>query len=162
MISNNIKLRTSLLPGDPAVIKQITESTGFFRSDEIEVAVELASERIEKGPDSGYEFVFAQFGDQVAGYICFGLIPCSLISYDLYWIATDKAFQNRGVGKALLQKCEEVVCSRGGKNIYIETSAKQQYQPTQEFYTRNGYILKYQYEDFYDMGDDKLVYLKRL
>lgn len=159
-MSNNKILRTDIKATDPSAIEQIVNSTGFFRPDEIKVAVELADERLEKGADSGYEFVFAEIDRQVAAYVCFGLIPCSLISYDLYWIATHRDFQGHGLGKLLLQKCEEIVKSMGGKSIYIETSGKELYAPTQGFYLRNGYQLKVRMEDFYDVGDDKLVYVK--
>jgi ribosomal protein S18 acetylase RimI-like enzyme len=162
MKKEQIILRTDIKADDPQAIERIVSSTGFFRPDEIKVAVELAEERLEKGIESGYEFVFAEIDNQVVAYTCFGLIPCSLISYDLYWIATNKDFQGRGLGKLLLQKAEEMVLRMGGKSIYIETSGKDLYAPTQGFYLRNGYLLKVRMDDFYEEGDDKLVYVKRV
>ena len=162
MNSNNIRIRAEVIAGDVSAIERIVLSTGFFRPDEIKVAVELVEERLEKGLESGYEFVFAEVGDEVAAYACFGLIPCSLISYDLYWIATNKKFQNMGLGKLLLEKAEAIVRINGGKAIYIETSSKPIYNPTREFYFRNGYQLKARFEDFYDIGDDKLLFCKKV
>jgi ribosomal protein S18 acetylase RimI-like enzyme len=100
-------------------------------------------------------------GETVA-YSCYGLIPCTLHSYDLYWIATHKDFMNKGIGRALLRETENAIWKSGGTGIYVETSSKDQYSPTRAFYDNNGYILKARYEDFYDRGDDKCVYIKRV
>lgn len=161
-ITGNISLRTSVKKQDPAAVHEIVSSTGFFRPDEIEVAVELVNERLDKGKSSGYEFVFAEIDGRVAAYSCFGLIPCSLVSWDLYWIATGKDFQNHGLGKMLLGRTEEIIREAGGKTIYIETSSKPLYEPTRAFYLRNGCTIKVRMEDFYDMGDDKIVFCKKL
>jgi len=159
---DKIILRSELKPGDPDAVRDIISSTGFFRPDEVEVAVELVEERLTKGRESGYEFVFAELDGRVAAYSCFGLIPCSLVSWDLYWIATGKDFQNHGLGKMLLARTEEIIRKAGGKTIYIETSSKPLYEPTREFYLRNGCTIKVSMEDFYDEGDDKIVFCKKL
>ena len=49
-----------------------------------------------------------------------------------------------------------------GRRIYIETSAKPQYEPTRSFYVRCGYVEEARFRDFYAPGDDKLVYGKSL
>jgi ribosomal protein S18 acetylase RimI-like enzyme len=149
-------------PKDPARIKEIVSSTGFFRDDEIHVAVELVEEWLAKGEASGYEFLFAEVDGETVAYSCYGLIPCTLHSYDLYWIATHKDFMNKGIGRALLRETEKAIWGSGGIGIYVETSSKDQYAPTRAFYEKNGYILKARYEDFYDRGDDKVVYIKRV
>jgi ribosomal protein S18 acetylase RimI-like enzyme len=138
----------------------IVTSTGFFRDDEIPVAAELAEERLEKGTASGYEFLFAEIAGETVAYSCYGLIPCTLHSYDLYWIATHLDYMNRGIGKRLLQETEKAIFSSGGHAIYVETSSKEQYAPTRAFYENNHYLLQARFENFYAPGDDKLVYVK--
>ncbi|MFA6129158.1 MAG: GNAT family N-acetyltransferase [Bacteroidales bacterium] len=155
-------LRSKVLPSDPATVEQIVVSSGFFRPDEVPVAVELVAEGLEKGRDSGYEFVFAEVNGRTAAYACFGLIACTLYSYDLYWIATHEDFRGQGLGKILLNEVEKAVQSLGGKSIYIETSCLPKYEPTRLFYLKNNYIEKVRFEDFYTDGDDKVVYYKRL
>jgi ribosomal protein S18 acetylase RimI-like enzyme len=157
----SISLRTEVRQDDPNIITDIVRSTGFFREDEIRIASELAEERQEKGVASGYEFLFAEKDGRTVAYSCYGLIPCTLHSYDLYWIATHKDFMNQGIGRYLLAKTEEAIFTSGGSGIYVETSSKEQYAPTRAFYERNHYILKARLEDFYDRGDDKLIYVKK-
>ena len=158
--------RTEPTPDDIAAVRRIVTSTGFFRADEIDVAVELVEERLAEGlTASGYHFVFADRakdqGGGAIGYACFGPIPCSLTSWDLYWIAVDARAQRGGLGRALLAAAEDAVRAQGGKAVYIETSAKPQYQATRAFYEACGYVLEHVFADFYEPGDGKAVYSKR-
>lgn len=160
MTTENISFRTNVKFEDIETVTDIVRSTGFFREDEILVARELVEERFHKGEESGYEFIFADIEGKTIAYSCFGLIPCTLKSYDLYWIATHNDYRGKGIGGVILKKTEEAVNSLGGKTIYVETSSKEQYISTRMFYEKNDYLLKARFEDFYDIGDDKCVYVK--
>ncbi len=159
-INKEYTLRNNPKPEDITRVREIVTSTGFFRDDEIEIAVELIEERIKLGEASGYEFLFVDHNGEAIAYSCFGLIPCSLISYDLYWIVTHNEFRNKGIGKELMKATEQAIREIGGRTIVVETSSKVQYIPTQKFYEKTDYQLKARFEDFYDYGDDKLVYIK--
>ena len=137
-------------------------STGVFSPVEIDVAVELLEERLEKGPPSGYHFIFAEQAGRTLGYACYGPIALTAGSYDLYWIAVDKSSQGQKVGQLLLAKAEDLIRSAGGRQIYIETSNRPQYAPTRKFYLRCGYRQEALLKDFYAPGDDKVIYAKQV
>jgi ribosomal protein S18 acetylase RimI-like enzyme len=160
--NHQLTIRTSPVPADIERIRQMVDATGFFRPDETLVAVELVEDRLERGLVSGYQFFFAELGDELVGYTCFGQIACSLLSWDLYWIVTKKEYQGQGFGGSLLKLTEDEIKKQGGKNVVIETSSKELYTSTQQFYYKNGYELKARFTDFYDYGDDKLVYIKQV
>ncbi|MEZ5196318.1 MAG: GNAT family N-acetyltransferase [Bacteroidales bacterium] len=162
MKTSDLRIRYRIKPGDVDHIEEIVESTGFFREDEIIVACELPEERLTKGLESGYEFVFIEHNGKPIAYSCFGLIPCTLVSYDLYWIVTHNDYRGNGVGSMLINETEKQIKALGGKTIYVETSSKPQYLPTRMFYEKNQYLLKTTFEDFYDVGDNKLVYIKKV
>jgi GNAT superfamily N-acetyltransferase len=161
-MSDPISLRYDLQPADPEHIRAVTESTGVFSPVEIEIAVELADERLAKGPASGYHFVFAERDGQVCGYTCYGPIALTVGSYDLYWIAVAKSAQGLGLGRLLLEKTEQRIQASGGRRIYIETSTRPPYAPTRAFYERCGYHLEVVLEDFYASGDGKAIYVKAI
>ncbi|HSV89428.1 MAG TPA: GNAT family N-acetyltransferase [Bacteroidales bacterium] len=158
----NLIMRKGVLPGDRENIREITESTGFFRPDEVDVAVELADEALLKGTDSGYHFIIAEIDGKGMGFACYGHIACTIGSYDLYWIAVSEDFRGRGVGQLLLKSVETDVAALNGRKIYIETSSLEKYIPTQKFYKSAGYQLEAILEDFYQKGDNKLVFSKNL
>lgn len=156
----NYKYRTTVYASDIDTVGDIVKSTGFFNEEEISVAKELVEETILKGEDSGYEFIFTETDNRVIAYVCFGRIPCTKHSYDLYWIVTHKDFQALGIGKMLMNEFEDQMKLRGAHGIYVETSSKNQYLPTRKFYEKMNYLEKAHFEHFYDQNDGKVVYVK--
>jgi len=59
-----ISVRRNVLLSDTHHVESIVRSTQFFREDEVQVAVELVEERLRKGSESGYEFIFAEIGGE--------------------------------------------------------------------------------------------------
>jgi ribosomal protein S18 acetylase RimI-like enzyme len=162
MKTNEFNFRTTPVAEDIKSIRDIVESTGFFRADEIDIAVELIEDRLDRGKSSGYEFLFACQNGKPVAYCCYGLIPCTIKSYDLYWIAVHNSYRGTGIGSYLLKLTEKEIASAGGYGVYVETSSRDQYLSTRKFYEKNNYKLKACFEDFYDDDDDKIVYFKCL
>jgi ribosomal protein S18 acetylase RimI-like enzyme len=158
VMSSQVKFRTEPIPEDVENVRELVVSTSFFQDYEIPVAVELVEERLAKGLESGYLFIFAEIDGKTVAYACFGEIPCTKGSYDFYWMATHIDYQRKGIGKQLMRGVEEQVKSLGGRAIYIETSSKEQYAPTRKLYENYGYNLDAVFKDFYEIGDDKCVY----
>jgi GNAT superfamily N-acetyltransferase len=155
-----ISFRYDPVPEDCRAVREIVASSGFFNLSEIEIAVELVEERLEFGESSDYFFVFAERGEAVAGYTCYGPIAGTESSFDLYWIAVDQRRRSEGLGRALMQETERIVRDAGGRRIYAETSGRAQYEPTRRFYERLGFTRETQLRDFYAPGDDKVFYVK--
>lgn len=155
-------LRTAPADGDPRRVGSLTAATGFFRPEEVAIAVELVEERLAKGAASGYDFVFAEDGEELVGYACSGPIPLTRASHDLYWIAVRPGRQGRGIGRLLLAEVEARVRSAGGRRIYVDTSTRPQYAPTRAFYLGCGYRLAAELPDFYAPGDGKAIFCKEL
>ena len=143
---------------DVESVKEIVTSTNFFQDHEIPVAVELVQERLEKGLESGYRFIFASIEGKTIAYACYGEIPCTKGSYDLYWIVTHNDYRGKGIGKELMAEVERQIKGIGGRVIYIETSSKAHYEPTRKFYENYGCVTEAVLKDFYDQGDHKYIY----
>lgn len=154
--------RKMVVPSDITSVGQILKSTGFFKPHEIDVALELIEDRLKNGECCGYQFCFLEIEGRTAAYGCYGEIPCTIKNYDLYWLAVDGYLRGKGLGKVLLEKIESDIKLHGGRGIYAETSNKAQYAPTVGFYESSGYQNIAVFEDFYDIGDDKVVYFKKI
>ena len=158
----SISFREDVRASDCKDIRRIVSSSGFFSRGEIETAVELVEERLTRGDASGYHFLIAEWSGRMVGYTCFGPIPCTQASYDLYWIAVDDGCRGRGLGKAILKRTEDLIAGRGGLRIFVETSSRDQYEPTRAFYRNCGYREEARLEEFYAPGDDKVIFVKSL
>ena len=154
--------RGEVRPRDPDAVRRLVVGTGFFNPAEVEVAVELVQERLERGAASGYEFLFAEHERDVLGYACYGAIPGTAASYDLYWIVVAAEAQGEGIGKALLAECEARIRRSGGRRLYVETASREQYAPTRAFYEGAGYRQEALLVDFYAPGDGKVIFVKAL
>jgi GNAT superfamily N-acetyltransferase len=155
-----ITIRTSVERADVERIRSITESTGFFYPEEVDTAVELIEDRLDKGPRCGYHFLFAEEEGRTVGYTSYGPIACTRTSFDLYWIVVAGSFRGKGLGKRLLEESERAIQKLGGNRVYIETSMRPLYEPTRGFYIARGYAPVAVLEDFYAPGDAKVIYLK--
>jgi ribosomal protein S18 acetylase RimI-like enzyme len=155
-----------LVAADRSGVFRILENAGNFTPEEVATALELIDEWLELGEHSGYlTYVLeAKEGDatSVLGYVTFGPTPLTESTFDLYWIAVDKLKHRGGVGKRLLKFTEEEIVRRGGKMLLIETSSQETYGGTIQFYERTGYELVGKIPEYYKVGDDKLIFAKRL
>ncbi len=157
-----VSFRKEVKTEDLVNVKRIIESSGFFHSFEIPIAVELVDERLINGADSGYNFVFAEMDHKTIAYSCYGEIPCTVGSFDLYWIAVHNDFRGKGIGEALIKQTEEEIKRNGGRGIYVETSSRDLFLPTRKFYEKTGYKPEATIKGFYAVDDDKIIYVKRL
>jgi GNAT superfamily N-acetyltransferase len=157
--------RTTLRQADAAAVHALVRDTGFFSEEEQQVAVELVEERLAKGAASGYEFVFADAADnpgELLAYACYGPVPATASSYDLYWIAVAPSQQGKGLGGSLLREVERCALESGASQMFLDTSGRAQYAPTRAFYLRMGYRVAGTLEDFFAAGDAKVIFAKRL
>lgn len=157
-----VAFRQDLLPSDGAAVRCIAESTGYFSGAEIAIAVELVDERLSRGEESGYRFLFTETGGNIIGFSCFGPVPATLSSFDLYWIVVRHDFQGQGAGRKLLAMTELSIKGAGGRRVYADTSARDQYEPTRRFYESQGYRQAAFLPDFYAPGDGKIIYVKAI
>jgi ribosomal protein S18 acetylase RimI-like enzyme len=158
----HMEWRESVSEADILAVRGLTEDTGYFTAEEIDIAVELVEERLRKGKASDYEFILLEPADRLAAYACYGRSPGTDSSWDLYWIVVSPGMQRRGVGSALLDRVEARIAESGGGLVWVDTSSTDKYAPTQTFYERAGFRRTAVLEDFYRAGDSKLIYVKRV
>jgi D-alanine-D-alanine ligase len=161
-MQTNVSFRYTCTPQDIPDVRQLVSATGFFNEAEVELAAELVAEWLSKGKASGYGFVFVNLEGRLAGYSCYGPIPCSASSFDLYWIAVHPDFQKKGLGKVIFNETEHLIREAGGTRMYVDTSQRPQYHDTQAFYEHCGLKVVAVLEDFYALGENKVIYAKSL
>ena len=154
-------MRTDVRRTDADEVRRITAATGMFRPDEVDIAVELIEDGLQKGAASDYRFRFVDGPEGLLGYACYGRVPCTVAAWDLYWIAVDPGTQGQGIGKRLMAQVELDIAAAGGTGIYVDTAGRDDYAPTRGFYAACGYDIAATFPDFYAPGDAKVVFVKR-
>ena len=151
-----------LEPKDRVAVETLLHATAVFRADEIDVAMEVFDSYLAK-PGQDYSAVGAFTpGGGLLGFYVVGPTPCTLGTWDLYWIAVTPDAQGRGVGTALIKEVERRLTRSRARQLIIETSSRPPYDPTRAFYLRHGYGEVARVPDFYEPGDDRVIYSKNL
>ncbi|MBM4160985.1 MAG: GNAT family N-acetyltransferase [Ignavibacteria bacterium] len=142
---------------------ELLRATEVFKEEEVSIALELMEVVAEEKDQRDYAIcTFVDDSDTVRGYYCVGRTPLTVSTFDLYWIAVDPRMHGQGIGKQLLQHCEQYVKAVGGTLIIAETSSQAKYDSTRRFYEHQHYTEASRIKGYYSPGDDLVVYTKNL
>lgn len=83
-------------------------------------------------------------------------------TYNLYLIAVRKEAQGKGVGRKIMTHVEELLLQQGARVLLVETSGLAEFELTREFYDKCQYHREAVIRDFYQEGEDKVVFWKKL
>jgi D-alanine-D-alanine ligase len=150
-----------LSAADRGRIEEITRAVGLFREDEIPVALEVFDEAVREGGSQSYTAIGSDVDGRLVGWICWGPTPCTLGTYDLYWMAVEPALQGAGFGTALVLEMERRLTGLA-RLIVVETAGRPDFAATRAFYEARGYRAAATIPDFYAQGDDQVVYVKNV
>lgn len=155
-------LRDRLQPSDRDAIGRILQAAGAFRPEEIAIGLELVDESLHPGPSTDYQWRLAEQDGCVVGFACFGPVPLTEGTFDLYWIAILPQARGAGVADTLDDAVTQAVRNASGRLLLAETSSTPPYEAARRFYRRRGYDVVERIADFYRAGDDRLTFGKRL
>jgi ribosomal protein S18 acetylase RimI-like enzyme len=163
-------------------VAEILRSTENFREEEVDVALELFDESFA-GEDYEFLGVFHResgMGNResmdpevvpipdslfpipaLLGFACFGRSMDTDRTFDLYWIAVDRAAQGTGCGTVLLSEVERRLEALHARMLVVETSSRSDYTATRSFYLRRGYVEAARVREFYAPEDDRIILTKR-
>lgn len=83
-------------------------------------------------------------------------------TWNLLLIAVHPERQGEGHGSALLHSVEAKLIELGGRMLIIETSGLAGFEAQRGFYRKCGYEEEARIRDFYESGNDKVVFRKIL
>ncbi len=151
-----------LTPADRPVITSFLKRISEFAPDELPVAEEVLDDSLDESHESGYFTIVALKNGRPVGYVTYGNTPLSKGNWEIYWVAVDPSEQGQGIGQELLLRTEKAIKERAGWQITLETSSTPLYEKTRRFYKKCGYTEIARIPDFYDRGDDLVIFYKKL
>jgi GNAT superfamily N-acetyltransferase len=142
---------------DLPALKTVVDSTGLFPAE----MLDGMTDPYLSGADSADRWLTLDDGEPVGvAYVA----PERMTSgtWNLYLIAVRADRQGRGYGARLLGRVERELAGRGERVLLVETSGWPSFERVRLFYERCGYEQEARIRDFYQAGEDKIVFRKAL
>jgi ribosomal protein S18 acetylase RimI-like enzyme len=148
-------------PEDTAAVLGLAVASGLFPADATgEVAGVLASAlNGELGPD--HVWLTDDDGGPV-GVAYYAPERLTAGTWNLYMLAVHPDRQRQGRGAALVRHVERDLTQRGARLLLIETSGLGTFERTRAFYRALGYEEEARIREFYNAGEDKVIFRKAL
>lgn len=140
----------------------IAASSPAFKPSEINILSEVIDDYIKK-PDDDYIIIDEMIDNKEAGFVVFGSASLTDYAWDIYWLAVDKAYQRKGLGKKLIKSTVDYALKKADKAILrIEASGRATNEKVLAFYQALGFIEGGRIPDFYSDKDDLVIYYKNV
>lgn len=153
-INTNIR---PVLPEDLPALKAIIDANGLFPSDMLD---DMLSDYFNNKNTSDFWFTY-QDNKPVAIAYC---APERMTegTWNLYLIAVHPDYQGKGFGTSMLHYIEQLLAARGERILLVETSGLENFERTRSFYRQCGYEEEARIREFYQAGEDKIIFRKSL
>ncbi len=109
-----------------------------------------------------------ELDDSVIGVTGFRRVPATDNTAWLSWTYVDQLHTGKGYGKLMVERLLETLTQAEARKIFVKVSnyedpeAGKIYQRAHDMYQRLGFELELTNKDFYDEGEDQLIYGKLL
>jgi ribosomal protein S18 acetylase RimI-like enzyme len=122
--------------------------------------------RVEIGGQLGSDqarFLVAEVGGKVVGVMGYHVDPWKVPDiFWAVWLFVDIARRRQGVATRLYSVIEQELVARGCRKIYLDVGTKANYQAAIAFHLSNGFELEGYLRDFWEDGEDFLIFGKHL
>jgi ribosomal protein S18 acetylase RimI-like enzyme len=147
-------------PGDVAPLVTLTDATGFFRPIEVKTLREVLDDYFTEEQANSHRCVTCEKDGTLLGFAYYAPAALTERAWQLWWIVVRTDLHGRGVGSELLRYVEDDLVRSQARVLFIDTSSQPRYAPTRRFYLKHGYEQHAVLKDFYDAGDDMVVFRK--
>ncbi|MEN9519182.1 MAG: hypothetical protein RLZZ381_1770 [Cyanobacteriota bacterium] len=147
----------AVTPNDLPDLKAVIKANDLFPSDMLD---EMISGYFNNESESEFWFTYEDHKPVAIAYCA----PERMTegTWNLYLIAVHPDYQGQGLGTSILQYIEQMLAARGERILLVETSSLETFEGTREFYRQCGYDQEARIREFYQAGEDKIVFRKLL
>lgn len=150
------------VPADTPAIARVAIDAGMFAVEDEGFLEQMMVDYFATGEAQGQGFLVHDDADGLLGLAYYQPKTAADRVWDLTMIAVQPGRQGTGLGTALLRQVEDILRGDGQRLLLVETSASAQFDPARAFYRGNGYDEEARIRDYWEPGDDLIVFRKDL
>lgn len=140
---------------DLAALVALIDATGLFPGA---MLPDMAAPHLTT---DGSGALWLVFDDGSVGGVAYAVPePMTDRTWNLLLIAVDPRRQRDGIGAALIGAIERLLVDRAARLLLVETSGLPEFDGTHAFYDRLGFAREARIANFYQAGEDKIIFTK--
>lgn len=140
-----------------ASLLAIIKASGQFDSDALSHVASTLDAHFENPTDAIW--LTALDGEPVGVAYC-APEPVTSGTWNLLLLWMKDGFEGKGFGKAVVSEVEKILRERKARLLIVETSQLPEFESARTFYNNYGFQLEAEVKNFFDAGDNKLIYTK--
>lgn len=147
---------------DTEALISLCQITGLFQPNELKELSSMLSAYFEDSLDGKHKWLTDEEDGELIGVAYYAEETFAYGVSNLLLIAVHPDHQREGRGTELLRHVEEELKRKGERLLIIETSGLDSFETTRAFYRKNGYDEEARIREYYNPGEDKIVFRKAL
>ena len=148
----------AVVAADIEELKKVVDSSELFPSEYLE---EMISNYLTNKDTEDIWFTYTDENKAIAVGYC---VPEKLTegTYNLLAIGVSKEYQRKGIAQKMMLYIENQLKFKGARLLIVETSSDDAQIGARNLYSKIEYSQAATIKDFWQDGEDKIVFLKRL
>lgn len=138
-------------------LKAVIDATGLFPAEMLDA---MTAEYLDNGSSRDLWLTVDEDGLVAVAYCAPERMTQG--TWNLLLIAVHPARQGQGLGARLTGHIESTLAASGERVLLVETSGLPEFERTRAFYRKLGYAEEARIRDFYQAGEDKIIFHKAL
>ena len=149
-------------PDDAATVVDIAVDSGLFPAEAAHVVEKMMNDYFATRREEGHACVVDDGDGEPLAVAYYEPAVAADRTWYLTMIAVRAAGQGTGRGGALMQHVEDDLRARRQRLLLVETSGTVGFERTRNFYKRCAYHEEARVRDYYEPGDDMVLFRKDL
>lgn len=150
------------IQSDRLELMAVVEASGLLPPDGLEEVDSMLADYFAGNLDQDHFWIVDDNGIGPVGVAYYTPERMTDGTWNLYLIVVHPNCQREGRGTAQVRYVEQTLAEHGERLLLVETSGLASFEPTRAFYRKCGFDEEARIREFYQAGEDKIVFRKAL
>ncbi len=147
---------------DASGVVALAVATELFSSEESGIVRQMMTDYFSTNAADGHTCLVDEYDGNLIAVAYYEPLPATDRTWELTMIGVDRDHHRHGLGTLLLQAVEADLRARGQRLLLVETSATPAFDRARDFYRSCDYAEEARVRDYYESGDDMVLFRKAL